>query len=584
MALVQLWEEVLLRSDICSAWTVLADTDRQNRLIGLAPLEVSPAGPSAGAARYEVRSRLGGLAVTWEDLPTEFVRFERFHIRRRFTAGPLRRLEVEALFKPEGTGTRLRLVLAVEPTLAVLRPVARFNARRSLRAMLALAQELDANGGAAPSGRGLVHPPSAAAFTRISRALEGALPEALRPLGARLCEHVAKAPDHDLVRIRPWELADSFGVPREGLLHVCLVAVVEGLLELKWDAVCPSCRGPSTRVAHLSELSQHADCTLCDLRFELTLDESLEATFSPAPSVREVEVGPFCIGGPARLPHVVAQALLPKDASVTLQAPVEPGRYRLFIRGGETVPVKVEADGAPSAVFSPGVAALQLRPGASVEVPPRGVDTHVKLEHLTWASRAVTAQDLSLTPGFRRLFAREALRPGVALAVKRVALLFTDLTGSTALYSKVGDAVAFGLVQAHFDLLSEVVEAHGGAVVKTIGDAVMAALPDEERVVQAALQMQRVFATFATGANGPLPKDALKVGLYCGPCYAVSANGALDYFGQSVNIAARLQGAAGPGEIVLPADVADRAGLRGERFLPQLKGLEVPLWAARLLP
>jgi len=52
--------------------------------------------------------------------------------------------------------------------------------------------------------------------------------------------------------------------------------------------------------------------------------------------------------------------------------------------------------------------------------------------------------------------------------------LFSDLKGSTALYDRVGDLVAFDLVNEHFRLLQEIIASERGAVVKTIGDAVMA--------------------------------------------------------------------------------------------------------------
>ena len=50
------------------------------------------------------------------------------------------------------------------------------------------------------------------------------------------------------------------------------------------------------------------------------------------------------------------------------------------------------------------------------------------------------------------------------LKVTRMAFLFTDMTGSTALYSRVGDAAAYSFIQDHFDRLRPVVERHGGTI------------------------------------------------------------------------------------------------------------------------
>ena len=187
------------------------------------------------------------------------------------------------------------------------------------------------------------------------------------------------------------------------------------------------------------------------------------------------------------------------------------------------------------------------------------------------------------------MFSGEVLGPGRQLSVSRIALLFSDLSGSTALYSRVGDARAFRLVQDHFDLLQSPISAEGGVIVKTIGDAVMAAFPDEPAALRAALAAQAAWPQFAA-AHPDGEGVLLKLGVHAGPAYVVTANGALDYFGQTVNLAARLQGAAGEGEIVVVDALARRAeaeGLLGnarvtERFRATLKGLDRPVEAARL--
>jgi adenylate cyclase len=332
------------------------------------------------------------------------------------------------------------------------------------------------------------------------------------------------------------------------------------------------------------------------LSFEIELDRAVEATFLPAPALRQPEPGPFCIGGPMRTPHVVAQAILASNGHVTLSAPDKPGRYRIFVRGGANASLEVKdaADGAASfRVEGDAIEPKSARvsPGASLEVRQvGGAERHVKLERLEWASRAATAHLVSTLPEFRRQFSADLLRPGVTLRVARVALLFTDLTDSTALYHSVGDAKAFKVVQEHFDVLSAIIAEHRGTIVKTIGDAVMAAFVEERDALNAAFAMHRAFPAFRAG-NQDAARTFLKIGVYAGPCYVVTANGILDYFGQTVNIAARLQGASGPGEVVIDglfADEADSAGwLSGfaisEHFEARLKGLPNPVRVARIV-
>jgi class 3 adenylate cyclase len=155
---------------------------------------------------------------------------------------------------------------------------------------------------------------------------------------------------------------------------------------------------------------------------------------------------------------------------------------------------------------------------------------------------------------FRDLFADQVLRPGDEVAVNHVALLFTDLKGSTALYGRVGDAGAYHRVREHFAVLAAAVRANGGAIVKTIGDAVMAAFEVPADAVRAALSIQRdIEAWNATREGEPI---VVKVGVHAGPCIAVTLNDRLDYFGSAVNTAARLQGESIGGDIVVSETVA----------------------------
>jgi class 3 adenylate cyclase len=159
---------------------------------------------------------------------------------------------------------------------------------------------------------------------------------------------------------------------------------------------------------------------------------------------------------------------------------------------------------------------------------------------------------------FLDLFAEETIVAGEGLVVRHLALLFTDLQGSTALYERIGDLKAFDLVRLHFGHLREVITANSGALVKTIGDAVMASFVDPLDALRAALEMRARIGRFNRESGADL--IAIKIGLHAGACLAVTLNNRLDYFGQTVNVAARVQGMAGPDEILVTDDVLGRAG------------------------
>jgi class 3 adenylate cyclase len=140
---------------------------------------------------------------------------------------------------------------------------------------------------------------------------------------------------------------------------------------------------------------------------------------------------------------------------------------------------------------------------------------------------------------FRDIYGTDTIDVEQRLKITSLTFLFTDLKGSTELYERVGDLVAFDLVRAHFRVLNEIVAAEAGAVVKTIGDAVMATFPTPNRAVAAALRMREAMRDLNDGRSR---EDLLlKIGIHEGPCLAVVLNDRQDYFGSTVNIAARVQ-------------------------------------------
>jgi class 3 adenylate cyclase len=138
---------------------------------------------------------------------------------------------------------------------------------------------------------------------------------------------------------------------------------------------------------------------------------------------------------------------------------------------------------------------------------------------------------------FRDLFSTEALRPGEQISVGTLTVLFTDLRHSTRLYREIGDATAFGRVMNHFDVLKKIIAERNGAIVKTIGDAVMAVFRDPANALTAMLEAQK---SLANPPENVMPLE-LKAGLHTGPCIAVTLNDRLDYFGSTVNLASRLE-------------------------------------------
>jgi class 3 adenylate cyclase len=151
-----------------------------------------------------------------------------------------------------------------------------------------------------------------------------------------------------------------------------------------------------------------------------------------------------------------------------------------------------------------------------------------------------------------------------------MAVLFTDLKDSTALYARHGDALAYSLVHQHFAGLRACVTQYHGRSVKSIGDAVMAVFPQPAEAVHAALAMQQTLGAL-NQAHAIDPPLILKIGIHYGTVIALQTTHGLDYFGQTVNLAARVQGESVGGDIVVTATL-----LRTLLVLQALQGLPTP--------
>jgi class 3 adenylate cyclase len=171
------------------------------------------------------------------------------------------------------------------------------------------------------------------------------------------------------------------------------------------------------------------------------------------------------------------------------------------------------------------------------------------LERSEWYTNAATAAEVTTLQHFRDLFSDEVLRPGEEIGIRSLTILFSDLVGSTAMYNRIGDAPSYAVVREQFAYLQRIVRRYDGAIVKTIGDAIMGAFVNPVRAVNAALAIQQsIDELHRAYPNSPL---TIRLGLHIGPCIAVNLNGRLDYFGTTVNLASRLETLSQGGDIII---------------------------------
>ncbi len=420
---------------------------------------------------------------------------------------------------------------------------------------------------------------------------------------AKLEGHIRSAEDEALFRINPLTFAREKNLAEDETVDLWLHATSCGLFRMDWLLLCPKCSCVVESFGSLKGVHNRYQCQICQTEYEAVLDDFIAVTFTVSPELREIAFHHpehlsahdrfFKVGGTrdGRLPDgtpfvdvqiAVTKAVvdLPPGETTQVDAEVNEGTVLGVTREGRAA-ILYPVEGPPASqpqrfniAFGEKVrkhAARKIAPGAMtfavqnvtneqgtfcLAVLPPGMELgHAPIQFVPF----LTGKRLLTTQTFRDLFRSEVIRASEGIGVRDITLLFTDLKGSTALYDEIGDLNAFALVQQHFDRLQEVTVRHGGAVVKTIGDAVMATFAEPEEAVKAAVDMLHEIDGFNRAR--PDKELLLKIGIHRGASIAVTLNDRLDYFGQTVNVASRVQALADANEIYLTRDIYELPGV-----------------------
>jgi len=412
---------------------------------------------------------------------------------------------------------------------------------------------------------------------------------------------IANGEDFELNRINALDFSNHNSLDEEKVISGFLHASRLGLFDLSWNVLCPGCGG--VLGAHDTLKSLRPDdyhCGLCACGYEPSVDEQVEVAFTVSPKIRRVAAHE-----PNTLPfweyyrqvfwssgidlnkdnfasmkdEVALETLeLPPDEKAVMSLQLPPHFIIVFEPVTHSAQF-IDVQGEPtkerqqlSLVYNkahPPTGSMTLRPGplrlsldnqSDLRVLPGIFVAGDKLHELLGKRRPfLTAKRMLSNQTFRDVFKADNLNVDQRLKITSLTFLFTDLKGSTALYERVGDLAAFDLVRAHFRALLDIIASEKGAVVKTIGDAVMATFIRPENALMAGLKMR--------AAMGELNKQrgskdlVVKIGIHEGPCLAVMLNERQDYFGQTVNIAARVQSLSTSQETHSTAPVIESPGV-----------------------
>jgi adenylate cyclase len=598
-------------------WALLADSHRRNRMVGYKPASYDYQRTVADDPNTRTRigrawSRTMGMELSWVEVG-EAIEGRFLWGERQFVTGPMRSVGFRFAVEPDAnSGTRVKAtvyLVTFEATPEALAMSIRNQFEKQVSAYLDALMPLLAEMGALPSARDASEPPSSLA-RRLLFALDhqearaGDLAPAdeqqltfyakrfaASPVEAavreRIVEHLRTRPDDDVRQMRPFELARAWGFDRKEVLRGFLYAAQVGLVDLHWQLNCPTCRVGAGVAESLLQVKRAAHCDECNIEFGLDFAENVEAVFDVNPTVRKIANHVYCASSPWFRPHVYGVLRLQPHATREVTGSLPAGI--LLVRAMRAQRrAAIAIDESPPALLEIRVTPTEIRlstDGRAADTKIRvinetGEDCTLQLERSGWNADIVLGSVVITQPEFLDLFGTEAPAAGVDLTVSSLTVLFSDLTGTTALYEKVGDARAFALVQEHFRDVAQVAARNEGAVVKTMGDAVMATFTSPAHALAAALEM--VARVQSEARAHELDGFSIKIGLHEGPCLVVRANNRIDFFGTTVNIAARLQGQARANRVVIAAELMEHPdvealvsgrGLRVEQFRAELKGV-----------
>ena len=459
-------------------------------------------------------------------------------------------------------------------------------------------------------------------------------------------EALVRSPEESaLFRVNPIKFAHERNMAEAEAIDLLLHATAVGIFTMDWMVLCPMCSAIVESFGTLRTInSNHYHCHFCQNDYDATLDDYIVVAFTIAPGIRSIAfhqpetLAPLDYLGQVTFSGPHLQCDVPQGASCLsprqifehcirgcgFLAPSETATYE-FVAGqsflpGESIINGTEANSGHHFFVTVGGPPTREPQNLSAEFADGAWRTSrsnialgpVKLDIKNSSDRCIfvtavefpnaaphcctmldfephlTGKRLLTTQTFRDLFRSELIKGTEGIGVRDITLVFTDLKGSTELYERIGDLNAFVLVQQHFERLTDVTVRHNGAIIKTLGDAVMAAFMTPADAVKAGLAMRAEIARF--NATRSEPDLILKVGLHRGAAIAVTLNDRLDYFGQSVNIAARVEALANGGEICLTREVHDAPEVAAilapyavSNAPARLKGVQqqMPVWRIR---
>lgn len=197
----------------------------------------------------------------------------------------------------------------------------------------------------------------------------------------------------------------------------------------------------------------------------------------------------------------------------------------------------------------------------SFSVHPEIEETPLDLSKYNNHHMQLSGLELIHVPEYREFFGSDTISSHEKIYISSVSILFTSIKGSTEMYEALGDLKALEIVREHFHILNEAIQSNNGTIMKTIGDSVMASFVNPSYAVHSIFKIIEKFKVH--NMSKPFTEQInLQVGFHEGPAVLVNMNNNLDYFGITVNHAARMHSLASGEEFCMAEEVFSKEDIK----------------------
>lgn len=542
-------------------WDLVSDTNRLFKHLKLPSVQPADISYEIPKGHLQLSYDSINYSDAWIEEPYEWEFPYRMGVKRSYRNGPYKEMSFQVDLYPNTKGTRLQYQLWISPGNALFSFLATLKQKTLIRGRLKkyfkLCDEISANS-SVPYRFEMKKRLQTGSQKRIETIVSSLYQKTDHAaIVDKLITFIERADEIDLMQIKPLSLAKQWDVPSNQVIRVFLHAVKEGLLNFNWNLVCPDCRSIQQTCKTLSEIHEPIYCYDCNKEFYVNFSRSVHLSFKPNPLIRKLSGKFYALAGPQKRRHTLIQQYLKPKQSRYVKTKLPKGHYYLTTSnskgkvklvvgddGNDTVRIRLHELGLDGEVE------IITQPNLILENSTRKEQLFT-IEKAAWQEDNLTAAHVTSLQVFRDLFSNEVLRKGEKIAVDQLTLMFTDLFNSTGMYDKEGDNQAVGRVIEHFDVLQQAVAREDGAIVKTIGDSVMAVFSNPAQAFRAFVNAQKIISK-----DKRFDKSLkLKAGIHHGSCVAVNLNNKIDYFGSTVNIASRLVDYADANEAVISDSV-----------------------------